>query len=274
MPIPDDPDTETDIRDDLTDAMAEQGVELPAEETADAHSPSAAPEEPSEADRDPETSPADPEPPVSFSPTAKAAVAKLKAGQRLSNTESRELVQALDRREREINNGFARLRELKDITPYAEHYRAQGVTVRQALDTYTQADRMLKQDFLGALDQLLPRYGVHPQLLAGALAQKYGLPDGFAGGQAARQAQAAGMTPHEREAVQQLVQHSQGLEAQVQALQAQVKMQRAKDVAREARIAGSSISGSSAVTQPTAEPDDGDLRSVITRNLQQLGGRI
>lgn len=52
------------------------------------------------------------------------------------------------------------------------------------------------------------------------------------------------------------------------------KAEKARQAANQARAAGASISGGSSVSQPTAEPDSENLRSLLERNMAAQMGRI
>lgn len=103
-------------------------------------------------------------PPHGWSPAAKAAYAKLPP----------EVQEAVARREVEINNGFAKLKDYKGLDEYAEMARASGTTLREAFDRYKAAEDLLDQDFRGGVMQLCEMYGVHPMQLAQEFAQMFG----------------------------------------------------------------------------------------------------
>lgn len=217
----------------------------------------------------------DPMAPVSFSPAAKAAIAKLKADQPLSGEEGKTLVAALDKREREINNGFAKLQNFKGLEDYAKHYEAHGVTIKQALESYTAAEQLLQQDLPNGLAVLIQQYGVNPHQVTASLVQKFGMPAGMAG-----QDRTPGLTEEQRTAVSQLMQHSQdmeqhakGLEKQVRTLQAKLQSEAKRITVSRARDAGASISGGPSAT-PSPPPDDSDLRTMLERNFATMGGRV
>jgi hypothetical protein len=95
-------------------------------------------------------------PPHGWSPAAKAAYAKLPP----------EVQEAVARREVEINNGFAKLKDYKGLDEYAEMAKASGTTLREAFDRYKAAEDLLDRDFRGGVMQLCEMYGVHPMQLA------------------------------------------------------------------------------------------------------------
>lgn len=103
-------------------------------------------------------------PPVGWSPAAKAAYAKLPA----------EVQEAVARREVEINNGFAKLKDYKGLDDYAEMARASGTTLKEAFDRYKAAEDLLDRDFRGGVMQLCEMYGVHPMQLAQEFAAAFG----------------------------------------------------------------------------------------------------
>lgn len=95
-------------------------------------------------------------PPPGWAPAAKAAYANL----------PKEVQEAVARREQEINNGFAKLREYKGLDEYAEMAKASGTTLREAFDRYKAAEDLLDRDFRGGVLSLCEMYGVHPMQLA------------------------------------------------------------------------------------------------------------
>ena len=102
-------------------------------------------------------------PPPGWAPAAKAAYAKLPP----------EVQEAVARREQEINNGFAKLREYKGLDEYAEMAKASGTTLRDAFDRYKAAEDLLDRDFRGGVMQLCEMYGVHPMQLAQEFASMF-----------------------------------------------------------------------------------------------------
>lgn len=102
-------------------------------------------------------------PPIGWSPAAKAAFGTLPP----------EVQEAVARREQEINNGFARLRDYKGLDEYAEIARQSGTTLREAFDRYKAAEDLLDRDFRGGVMQLCEMYGVHPMQLANEFASMF-----------------------------------------------------------------------------------------------------
>lgn len=95
-------------------------------------------------------------PPPGWTPAAKAAYASLPP----------EVQEAVARREQEINNGFAKLRDYKGLDEYADMAKASGTTLREAFDRYKAAEDLLDRDFRGGVLSLCEMYGVHPMQLA------------------------------------------------------------------------------------------------------------
>lgn len=116
-------------------------------------------------------------PPPGWSPAAKAAYAKLPP----------EVQEAVARREQEVNNGFARLRDYKGLEEAAEMARASGTTLKEAFDRYRAAEDALDRDFGGGVVELCQMYGVHPMQLAHHIAAQYGGQAGPARGQGTMQ---------------------------------------------------------------------------------------
>lgn len=112
-------------------------------------------------------------PPPGWTPAAKSAYAKLPP----------EVQEAVARREQEINNGFAKLRDFKGLEEYSEMAKASGTTLKEAFDRYKAAEDLLDRDFRGGVMQLCEMYGVHPMQLAQEFASM------FAGGQQPEQGQ-------------------------------------------------------------------------------------
>ena len=115
-------------------------------------------------------------PPHGWTPAAKAAYAKLPP----------EVQEAVARREVEINNGFAKLKEYKGLDQYAEMAKSSGTTLKEAFDRYKAAEDLLDRDFRGGVAQLCEMYGVHPMQLAQEFASMFG---GQQGGQPGPQGQ-------------------------------------------------------------------------------------
>lgn len=124
--------------------------------------------------------PAKATPPSSWSPAAKVAF----------DTLSPEVRDAIAKREAEIADGSnkhqAYRAEMKEIEPFAEMARQSGVTLAQALRSYTGIEQALKQDFLGGIGQICRNMGADPVAVAQAiLARAGGAPQSQAPQQAA-----------------------------------------------------------------------------------------
>jgi hypothetical protein len=118
-------------------------------------------EEPEQPETEPELRMA---PPVGWNPAAKAAFVTLPP----------EVQEAVARREQEVNNGFAKLRDYKGLDEYAEMARASGTSLKEAFDRYKAAEDLLDRDFRGGVAQLCEMYGVHPMQLAQEFAAAFG----------------------------------------------------------------------------------------------------
>lgn len=92
------------------------------------------------------------------------------------------------KREQEVNNGFAQLRDYRDLRPYAEQARRSGTTLSRALEQYTRIEGILNSNFEAGLAVLCQNQGMTEaqagQLFA-KLAQKYGAQAPAAAGQEA-----------------------------------------------------------------------------------------
>lgn len=85
---------------------------------------------------------------------------------------------AIAEREVQINNGLSKLRDYKDLDPYAEMARNSGTTLGKAFEAYTAAEQYLEREPIPALLMLAQTYKVDPRQLISAL-----------GGQVPQQAQ-------------------------------------------------------------------------------------
>lgn len=98
-------------------------------------------------------------PPPGWSPTAKALWHEGKLPP--------EVVQAVQKREEEVNKGLAKLQEYKGLDPYVQMAAQHGTTVTAALDNYIRAEQRLEKDPVGGIRWLCQQYGVDPAMLAG-----------------------------------------------------------------------------------------------------------
>lgn len=99
-------------------------------------------------------------PPPGWSPAAKAAFNELPDA----------VKQSVIKREDEINRGFAKLRDYKELDPYVEMARQSGITLPQALDRYVEAEKLLERDPVSGLKWLCQNYNVDPRQLLGEAA--------------------------------------------------------------------------------------------------------
>lgn len=106
-------------------------------------------------------------PPGSWSAQAKTAWANL----------PKEVKADIARRETEVAQGFAQLKEFKDLRPYAEKAAKTGHTLATAVKYYDDMETLLKQDIGAGVAQIVQNCGLDRQkaaaLFAG-LAQKFG----------------------------------------------------------------------------------------------------
>lgn len=128
-------------------------------------------------------------PPPSWSVKAKAAWEALPAEVRADIT----------KREGEVAQGLAALRDYKDLKPYAEMARQHNTTIAGALDRYIAADNMLKTNFPQGVMWLAQSYGM-TQEQAGHLfldmgQRMLGKTPGAANGNGAQQQQSADDDP-------------------------------------------------------------------------------
>lgn len=110
-------------------------------------------------------------PPPGWSPASKAEFEKLPPH-----------VQAdIAKREHEVNQGFAKLAEYKELEPLAALAKQNGTTLPAAVNNYRQFEVQLQKDFLGGVDLICQRFGVDPARLAQAIsARQQGKPPGQA----------------------------------------------------------------------------------------------
>jgi hypothetical protein len=92
-------------------------------------------------------------PPTSWSVPAKAAWDKLPP----------EVQQAIAKRETEVNNGFATLKDFQDLKPYAERARSQGQTLSQALGAYVGIDDLFRRDAGSGFVHVAQNLGLNQQ---------------------------------------------------------------------------------------------------------------
>lgn len=127
-------------------------------------------------------------PPPSWTVKSKSAWDKLPA----------EVKADIAKREREVANGLAELRDYKDLKPYAELAKKHNTTISAALKHYTGMENLLRKDVGAGLATILQNYGYNQQQAAqlfGALAQKFGAKPQAGNGHAAPQPGANGQTP-------------------------------------------------------------------------------
>lgn len=92
-------------------------------------------------------------PPPSWSVKSKAAWEKLPA----------EVKADIAKREQEMAQGLAALRDYKDLKPYAELASRHGTTLPKALDHYIGIENKLKADLPGGLMQIAQNFGLNQQ---------------------------------------------------------------------------------------------------------------
>lgn len=75
--------------------------------------------------------------------------------------------QAVSKREQEIDNGFAKLRDYKGLEPYADLARQANISLPELVKGYRNAELLLEQKPVEALLWLCERYNVDPRQLSG-----------------------------------------------------------------------------------------------------------
>lgn len=106
-------------------------------------------------------------PPPSWSVKAKTAWDKVPP----------EVQAEIAKRETEMGQGLAALRDFKDLKPYADMAAQQGTTISRALDHYISIDNLMKRDMAGGLAMCAESYGMDQQQIGQMflnLAQRYG----------------------------------------------------------------------------------------------------
>lgn len=89
-------------------------------------------------------------PPPSWSVKSKAAWDQLPA----------EVKADITKREQEVAQGLATLRDYKDLKPYAEMARQHGTTIKAALDNYVGIENVLRQNLPAGLQQIAQNFGL------------------------------------------------------------------------------------------------------------------
>lgn len=132
-------------------------VEKPKEAAVAAEAPKAAPTP----DATVEPAPATPEakPPVGWSAAAKAKFATLDP----------DIKADIAKREVEINAGFAKLADFKDIEPFVRQATESGTTLKEALTKYTRAEDSLRKDPVRGVAEICRMAGFDPRLVASAI---------------------------------------------------------------------------------------------------------
>jgi hypothetical protein len=102
--------------------------------------------------------PVKPQPPTSWSPAAKAAFAEL--------PQDHPLVQAVAKRESEVNAGFAELKNYKELKHYSELAKSKGDTLPGMLQRFVAAEDLLSKNPTQGIMWLMRSYGVHPAYIA------------------------------------------------------------------------------------------------------------
>lgn len=78
------------------------------------------------------------------------------------------------KRESEVNNGFAVLRDYRDLKPYAEMAKQHGTTIKDALDNYVGIENLLRRDMGAGLRQICQNFGLDQQQTASLFSQLAG----------------------------------------------------------------------------------------------------
>lgn len=116
---------------------------------------------------EPSQDPSNAAPPPSWGVKAKTQWANLPA----------EVRAEIGKREGEVAQGFAALRDYKDLKPYAELATKHNTTIGKALDKYMAVDRLMNQDLGGGLAIAAESYGIGKDKMGeffAGLAQRYG----------------------------------------------------------------------------------------------------
>lgn len=102
-------------------------------------------------------------PPPGWSPASKVAFDALP-----------ESVKAdIAKREREVDQGFAKLAEFKPVEKYVEMAKAGGTTLDRALEAYTGIETLLRRDVFAGIDQILRNVGIkNPRAFAQGYLQR------------------------------------------------------------------------------------------------------
>lgn len=141
-------------------AQAQPSAQPVAKAAAAAAQPGAAP---AEAQPQPEATDKPLGPPPGFSPTTKAAWNKPE----WSAEDVASLKRDVAKRETEIERGFAKLRDYKDLDPYVSMATNSGTTLPEAVKRYVEAENFLERDPIGGLRWLCQNYKVDPRQLLG-----------------------------------------------------------------------------------------------------------
>ncbi len=104
------------------------------------------------------------------------------------------------KREQEVDNGFAQLRDFKGLKPYADMARNSGTTLDAALQNYVGMEQLLRRDFKQGVMAIAQNMGVSPQQFK----QMFGASQPHQNGQAAP-SQGVDDDPYIREAVNPLI---------------------------------------------------------------------
>jgi hypothetical protein len=78
------------------------------------------------------------------------------------------------KREREIDQGFAKLKEFKGLEPYVDAARQHNITLPELMGRYQKAEQFLQRDPTNAILWMCQNYGVDPRQLAGPQGQLAG----------------------------------------------------------------------------------------------------
>jgi hypothetical protein len=200
-------------------AKAEEAAQKPGEAGKAAAAPEGAKVPETASSAQPEAAQAAPEaakpagPPPGWSPQSKAAFASLPPH-----------VQAdIVKREGEVNQGLAKLRDYKDLEPFANLAKQSGTTLVAAFQSYKAAEDLLAKDFAGGVTQLGAHYGYqHPVQIAAAVLRVHPqqLVAALQGGQAAApQGQPAQPAPQPHPEIQRLEQQLNAVSSAVAARQ-------------------------------------------------------
>ncbi len=82
--------------------------------------------------------------------------------------------EAVAKREREVDQGFAKLKKYKGLDKYVEMAERSGTTLDKALEQYTGLEDLLRRDVFAGVGQILRNMGLNPHAVLQAYYQRVG----------------------------------------------------------------------------------------------------